>query len=139
MENFKPLFGVAKEKGILPSVYTPLDNKIPMVATADVGAAVAKYLVSDTNESVINIAGPGTFDVNDVAEAFTATLGKSIRPVPIPDEQLLPHFSKLFQEPTASAMVEMTRGFNNGTFVWEQGTKTDKGQTTLKAAVATWV
>lgn len=139
MENWKSAFGVAKESGTLTSAYAPLDKKLPMVATADIGVAIAKYLVSETDDKIINIAGPEESSVNDVAEAFTSTLGKTIRAVVVPDEQLQSHFNKFVPELAASAFVDMTRGFNTGRIVWEQGTKTYKGQVKVGQVVSAWL
>lgn len=137
MENWKPLAGQAKEKGILPSVWTA-DKKIPMVTTADVGAAIAKYLVSETNDKIINIAGPEDLSPNDVAAALASTFGKTVNDVPIPDEQLGSHFEALFNQKSAAAFAEMMRGSNTGLIGWKEGIKVDKGQTGIDDVVASW-
>lgn len=137
MENWKRLAGLAKEKGILPSVWT-VDKKIPMVTTADIGVAIAKYLVSETNEKIINIAGPEDLSPNDVAVAFASTFGKTVNAVPIPDEQLDSHFEALFNQKSAAAFAEMMRGSNTGLIRWKEGIKLDRGQTGIHDVVVSW-
>lgn len=140
MENWQPLVGLAKEKGILPSVHT-VDKKLPMVCTADIGLAVAKHLVSETRDKIINIAGPEEISPNDVAAAFTSALGKTVHTVPIPDETLETHFEMFVNPETAAALqvAEMSRGWNSGLIAWEEGIKVEKGQTGIDKAVASWL
>lgn len=138
MENWKPVVGLAKEKGILPSANT-VDKKIPMVTTNDIGTFIAKYLVSETKDKIINIAGPVEFSSNDVAAAFTSALGKTVNAVPIPDEQLDSHFGAFFKPKTAAAFTEMSRGLNTGFIAFKEGSKVERGQTGIDKVVASWV
>lgn len=138
MENWKPVLGLAKEKGILPSAHT-VDKKIPFVTTADVGVAIAKYLVSETNDKIINISGPEEISPKDVAVALTEAFGQTVNAIPIPDEQLDSHFGAIFNPVTAAAFAEMVRGSNTGLIGWKESIKVYKGHTGIAEVAASWV
>ena len=56
MENWNGVAAIAAEKGILPSFYSPLDRKLPMVSAADIGRAAAEALTEDwTGKRIIEL------------------------------------------------------------------------------------
>ncbi len=57
-ENY--LFGLqAAQSGVLPSFYAPTERKLPMIATVDIGAEVAKLLTTEwTGRRVVELGQP---------------------------------------------------------------------------------
>jgi uncharacterized protein YbjT (DUF2867 family) len=83
-ENY--LFGLqAAQGGTLPVFYTPTARKLPMIATQDIGAEVAKLLTSEwTNKRVIELGSMVSCD--DLATAIGEVLGRDVKARAIPRE-----------------------------------------------------
>jgi uncharacterized protein YbjT (DUF2867 family) len=139
MENWSSVAKVAAEQGILPSFYTPLERKIPMVCAADIGRAAAQAMTEDwTGKRIIELHGVADYSPNDVAAAFAAALGRDVQAVTVPESQWQATISRFGFSPEAvNSYSEMMRGFNSGHIVFEGGShvQTVKGQTMIAAAV----
>ncbi|MBK8254583.1 MAG: NmrA family NAD(P)-binding protein [Polyangiaceae bacterium] len=62
---------------------------IPMVSTSDIAAAAVEALLDPTKPwDVLQVAGPREYNSFDVANAFGAALGKPIKVVTLPTEQM---------------------------------------------------
>ncbi len=83
-ENY--LFGLqAGQSGSLPIFYSPTDRKVPMIATRDIGAAIAKLLTSEwTGKRVIDLGSMVSAD--ELAAALGQVLGREVRAQAIPRE-----------------------------------------------------
>jgi uncharacterized protein YbjT (DUF2867 family) len=83
-ENY--LFGLqAAQGGPLPVFYTPTARKLPMIATQDIGAEVAKLLTSEwTKKRVIELGSMVSCD--DLATAIGEVLGLDVKARAIPRE-----------------------------------------------------
>jgi len=83
-ENY--LFGLqAAQGGTLPIFYAPTDRKLPMVATEDIGAEIAKLLVSEwTGKRVIELGSMVSSD--ELAAAVGEVLGREVKAQAIPRE-----------------------------------------------------
>lgn len=83
-ENY--LFGLqAAAGGTFPTFYSPTDRKVPMVATADIGAEIAQLLTSDwTGKRIIDLGSQVSAD--DLATALGHVLGREVRAQAIPRE-----------------------------------------------------
>jgi uncharacterized protein YbjT (DUF2867 family) len=83
-ENY--LFGLqAGLSGVLPSFYSPTDRKLAMIATADIGAEVAKLLTSEwTGKRFIELGSPVSPD--DLAIDLGAVLGREVKAQAVPRE-----------------------------------------------------
>ncbi|GAB4228347.1 MAG: NAD(P)H-binding protein [Elainellaceae cyanobacterium] len=139
MDNWNGVAAVAAEKGILPSFYSPLDRKLPMVSTADIGRAAAEALTEDwTGKRIIELHGAADYSPNDVAAAFAAALKRDVQAVALPESEWQATIASFgFSPEAANAWCEMLRGFNSGHIVFENnGTETRKGQTTIEAFAA---
>jgi uncharacterized protein YbjT (DUF2867 family) len=131
MENWNGVAVIAAEKGILPSFYSPLDRKLPMVAAADIGRAAAEALTEDwTGKRIIELYGAA----NDVAVAFAAVLKRDVQAVVLPESDWQATIVGFGASPeAANAWCEMLRGFNSGHIIFENnGIETRKGQTTIE-------
>jgi uncharacterized protein YbjT (DUF2867 family) len=83
-ENY--LFGLqAAQSGALPTFYTPTDRKLPMIATDDIGAEVAKLLTTNwTGKRVIELGSMLSSD--DLATALGNVLHRDVNAQAIPRE-----------------------------------------------------
>ena len=79
MENWIPMIQSALKQGSLSSFLAPLDRKIPMIATDDIGRIAAEAFNEDWNKvRVIELEGPTSYCPNDLANSLTQNLGKVV-------------------------------------------------------------
>ena len=123
MENFKPVLEYAKQSGTLPVSLEPLDRKIPMVATRDIGELAAKLLVNGWHGHLtVELEGPRTYSMNDVAEIISKVTGRSVQAEVIPPAGRQAFYENAgFTAASAATMVEMADGFNSGLVAFEGG------------------
>lgn len=134
MDNWNGVAAVAAEKGILPSFYSPLDRKLPMVSAADIGHAAAVALTEDwTGKRIIELYGAADYSPNDVAAAFATALKHGVQAVALPESEWQATITSFgFSPESSNSYSEMMRGFNSGHIVFENnGTETRKGQMTI--------
>lgn len=121
MENWaSSLFALGD--GALPS-FLAKGHAIPMVASHDIGAVVAKALLEGGHgKSVIELAGPRDYTPEDVAAALARVTGKPIALQVGPEDAVVgalthagmnAHWAGLYQE--------MIHGVNVGHVAWEGG------------------
>jgi NAD(P)H dehydrogenase (quinone) len=135
MENFKPVFGYATQSGKLPVSIEPLDRKIPMIATRDIGELAATLLVHGwPGQLTVELEGPHAYSMNDVAASFAKISGSPVKAELIPPEGRQAFYEGAgFTAASAATMVEMAEGFNNGLVDFESGkTEHRRGATTLE-------
>ena len=134
MENWNGVAAVAAEKGILPSFYSPLDRKLPMVSVVDIGRTAAQVLTEDwTCKRIIELHGTADYSPNDVAAAFAVALKRDVQAVVLPESEWQATIVGLGASPeAANTWCEMLRGFNSGHIIFEEsGSEIRKGQTTI--------
>jgi NAD(P)H dehydrogenase (quinone) len=135
MENFKPIFEFAKQSGKLPVSLEPLDRRIPMIATQDIGALAAKLLVEGWPGCLtVELEGPQAYSMNDAAAVLSKIAGRTIEAELIPREGRQGFYESVgFTAASAATMVEMADGFNNGLVDFEGGdAQHQRGTTTLE-------
>ncbi|MBW4661795.1 MAG: NmrA family NAD(P)-binding protein [Drouetiella hepatica Uher 2000/2452] len=139
LENWGSVAQVAAEQGILPSFYTPLERKIPMVCATDIGRAVAQAMTETwTGKRIIELHGAADYSPNDVAAAFAAVLNREVQAVAVPESEWQTTISSFGFSPEAvNSYSEMMRGFNSGHIVFEGGShvQTVRGQTMIADAI----
>jgi uncharacterized protein YbjT (DUF2867 family) len=139
MENWGgALYAVAQ--GVLPT-FLLADKAIPLVATRDIGTAVARLLAEGgSGKRVIELAGPREYSPRDVAAALARTVGKPIAVQQAPEEAMAPalmgagmnaEWARLFQE--------LTHGLNAGIVVWEGGHPLWRGETDVQTVLSTLI
>ena len=139
MENWGlALYAVAE--GVLPT-FLLADKAIPMVATRDIGTAVARLLAEGgSGKRVIELAGPREYSPRDVAAALARIVGKPIAVQQAPEEAMAPalmgagmnaEWARLFQE--------LTHGLNAGIVVWEGGHPLWRGETDVQTVLSTLI
>lgn len=86
LENIQDVMPAVVHEGVYPSMILPLDLKIDMVATNDIGLTVADALINppSTLHRVIELRGADQYSAVDVAAALSKRLGREITALPIP-------------------------------------------------------
>lgn len=140
MENSVWDVAPAAKDGVIPSFLQPLNRRVPMVATADIGH-VAAELLQETwiGHKTVELEGPHRVSPNEIATAFTHILGRPVRAEAVPRETWESLFkSQGMKNPTPR--IQMLNGFNEGWIEFEGGeTGSRKGkvapETVLRALV----
>ncbi|BCM25178.1 NmrA family NAD(P)-binding protein [Methyloradius palustris] len=138
MENAAWDVEPAKTTGTIPSFLQPLDRKIPMIATADIGTVAAKLLQQSWNGvRIVELQGPELVSPNDIAAAFAQCLDKSVVMESVPRANWEGLFkAQGMQNPTPR--IQMLDGFNEGWIKFEGGSAEQvNGQTSLKTVIGT--
>jgi uncharacterized protein YbjT (DUF2867 family) len=115
MENWNPMVQITAAHGELFSFLAPLDRKLPMVATEDVGRIAAEALSEDWEGTrIIELEGPTMYSPNDVANHLAQAFKKTIPAVTIPESDWLQTLSGQGFSPAALAgFIEMTQSLNS--------------------------
>lgn len=96
-----------RETGVLRTMFDP-DFELPMVAPEDLGRHAAA-LMTDDRTGIFFVEGPRRYTPQDVANAFAATLGRSVRVETTPRAQWVPAFKAIgFSSPAAESYARMT-------------------------------
>ncbi|MBX5042563.1 NmrA family NAD(P)-binding protein [Rhizobium lentis] len=136
MENSAWDIAPARESGIMPSFLQPLAKTVPMVCVRDVGAVAAEMLQEDwTGQRIVELEGPFRITPLQMADAFSAVLGRTVRAEPVPRETWEALFlSQGMQNPRPR--MRMLDGFNEGWIEFEGGKAgSRKGTTTFETAL----
>ena len=108
MSNWAMSLPSVKENGELMSFY-PADMKMPMVAPRDIGELAASLMTEKNTPKLNSIQGPQLYSANDVAAAFSKTLGKNINIKVIPKDQWKTTFVSMgFSKEGAESYANMT-------------------------------
>ena len=114
LENYVAGLGPAASTGIFYSFLQPVDRTFPMVATADIGAEIARLLAGGwEGKKIVELGSP--VSPNDLARAMGEVLGKPVTAQAIPRERwaaTLEQFGMLAG--STDSFEEMEDGFNSG-------------------------
>lgn len=139
MENWSPLVQAAAH-GELPSFLAPLERKIPMIATEDIGRIAAEALCEDWRDvRIIELEGPARYSPEDVANSLSRVLSKTVTPIELPESSWPKALSNAgFSDIALNGFVEMTRGLNSGhiSFAKDECTDHRTGTVSLDTAIA---
>jgi uncharacterized protein YbjT (DUF2867 family) len=104
---------------VIPSFLQPLDKAVPMVATADVGRVAAQLLQQTwRGVRVVELEGPQRVSPNDLAEAFSQVLNRTVRAEAVPRQT----WGALFRSQGTKdplPRMRMLDGFNEGFIAFE--------------------
>ena len=117
LENIQELVPAVLHEGVYPSMIQPLDFKIDMVATKDIGLTVANALVNPpaVAHRIIELKGAEQYSAEDIAAAFSQTLNRKITAVPVPQAGWIDVFKQSgLSQQSAESMAEMHENINNG-------------------------
>ncbi len=137
MENAGCDVAAARDEGVLRSFLQPADKPVPMVATQDVGSTAAALLLEDWRGTrVVELEGPAHVSPNDLAQAFAAALGRSVKVVIVPRESWEPLFrAQGARNPLPR--IRMLDGFNETWIEFrDRGRSAMKGTTPLEIIIA---
>jgi uncharacterized protein YbjT (DUF2867 family) len=121
MENWATsLYAIGR--GALPAFLT-VDRAIPMIASADIGAAAARLLLAGGRDrTVVELSGPRDYSPKDIAAALSRITGKTVTVEQSPEEAIVAafmgaglnaHWARLYQD--------MIHGLNTGLVDFERG------------------
>jgi uncharacterized protein YbjT (DUF2867 family) len=133
MENILNYAQPMKQDGVLPVFGGGESYPFPMVATRDIGKVAAEALLSPPAKTqVIELSGPKEYSFADAASEASKIIGKPVKPVPLPLENLVPALTGMgISEDVAKLYREMTEAFGTGKVSLEGTHKTVRGATTL--------
>ena len=139
MENAGWDVAPAKAKGVVPSFLQPLDKRVPMVSTVDIGR-VAAGLIQETwiGHRVVELEGPKRVTPNEIAETFGKLLGRPVRMEVVPRET----WETLFRSQgmtNPEPRIQMLDGFNEGWIEFEDPDSVLKGKVGLEVALKTLI
>ncbi len=138
MENWASVIGPAREKGVLPSMFLPLDRRLPMQSAHDVGTTAADLMAEPgADRRLVELHGPQDTSPEDAAAALTDLLGRAVVAKALPrDAWPGPFRARGLPERTVQGFCDMFDGFNNGHIVFEGTGETRRGTTTLHTALS---
>ncbi len=117
LENILDMMPAVIHSDVYPSMIQPLDHKIDMVATRDIGLTLAHALLdpTETRHRVIELKGAQQYSAQDIAATLSAKLGREITAVPVPREAWVPQLVEAgLSRQSAETMAEMHDSINNG-------------------------
>jgi uncharacterized protein YbjT (DUF2867 family) len=140
VENWGAVANAVRTDGVLPS-FIAADQRVPAVATVDIGKTVAQALLDGPRGvRVIELSGPQDVSPNDVAAAFSRISGKPVRVAEAPLDAVVPTFTSFgASENIATLYREMYEALAQGRLVAEPGEHlrgTTPLETTLRALLA---
>ncbi len=92
-ENWGAVVPVALKDGVLPS-FVKGDQKLPLIATPDIGRVAAELLLrGPKGVDVVELVGPTDVTPSTVAETLSRLIGRPVRLVEAPLEQVVPTFT----------------------------------------------
>ncbi|RVD55909.1 NmrA family transcriptional regulator [Mesorhizobium sp. M2D.F.Ca.ET.185.01.1.1] len=114
MENAGWDLASARDRGVIDSYLQPLDRKLAMIATADVGRTAAELLLEDwSGHRVIELEAQHRVSPDQVAAAFAKALGREVEARLVPRER----WEAIFREQGMrhpEMRMRMLDGFNEG-------------------------
>lgn len=135
-ENY--LFGLqAAQGGTLPIFYAPTERKLPMIATVDIGAEVAKLLTSEwTGKRYVELGSMVSAD--DLAAELGEVLGRDVKAQAVPREAWAGALGAMgMPKGSTWAYEEMIEGVNSGWITFGvEGTERVEGTTTAREVFA---
>lgn len=101
-ENWLQSLPVMEKDGVLHA-FLRESFPIPMVATADIAQAAVEALLDPTKPwDVLQVAGPQEYNSFDVAAAFGKALGRPVKVMTLPTEEIVPVMTGMGLKPKAA-------------------------------------
>jgi uncharacterized protein YbjT (DUF2867 family) len=134
MENTQWDVALAKASGTFESFLAPLDRRIAMVATRDIGQRAAEMLGEGWEGTrIVELEGPRRVSPNDIAASLGKALGRDVTARVVPRDTWEARFREQGMNHPGPRM-RMIDGFNEG---WiDFGKRSTKGLTGLDEVIA---
>ena len=139
MENSLWDVAPAREKAELPAFLQPVERRIPMVATQDIGRVAADVFQEVwTGNRFIEVEGLERYSPSDIAEVFADLLGRTVQAVAVPRKEWASFFENQGTAPDKTGpRIEMLDGFNSGWIDFEHnGNEHVFGNCSLRDVIA---
>lgn len=129
---------VTAQTGVIRSYLQPLDHRIPMISTDDVGSTAAALLQEQwQGQRIVELESAGRVSPNDLAAAFSKVLGHPVQAEAVPRDQWEALFRAQGMKNPAPRM-QMLDGFNTGWIDFANpGAYARKGAIGIDQAIAT--
>jgi uncharacterized protein YbjT (DUF2867 family) len=136
LENLGQSVGPAKQMGMYFNFMPSQDAQMPTIATKDIGALVAKTLVSPPSKSeVVDHIGT-TYKVSELVAKLGTAVGKQLQIVDIPPQGHVEAMTKAgVPKPFAEGFAEMYSAFGTGK-VTPKGDRVVQGTTKAEDVIA---
>lgn len=137
MENFAWSLEPVVRSGVLPTMFEPIDRKLPMASAVDVGRAAARLLLAPAEGwRRVELHGPADYSAQDAANVLARLLVKPVRCEVVPRPAWAEIFRGIgFPPATVAGFCEMYEGFNGGLMRFE-GDPVERGAIDLEQALA---
>ncbi|VEA65993.1 Putative NADH-flavin reductase [Serratia plymuthica] len=139
MENWGFAIEPVKIKNMLPSFLAPVDRKIPMISTEDIGRIGAEVLGEEwTGTRTIELEGPCEYSPNDIADAFGNMLNMPVNAIEVPETAWANSMAHQgFSKAGLAGFIEMTQALNSGhiAFRVDSGLEHRKGRIALEKVI----
>jgi uncharacterized protein YbjT (DUF2867 family) len=134
LDNWASGIATAREQGVLPSMFLPLDKKYPMVSSIDIGRTAAKLLMQYKGTAqFIELKSPQDCSALDAAQVLSKLLSKDIKAVEVENKAIAPFFQSIgFPSITAHGFAEMMHGFNTDRIVFTGQMQNVVGEITIE-------
>lgn len=130
-ENWLNVLPVVTAQGILPT-FLHLDQKVPMVATADIGTAAASLLITDEVPKVVELLSPHDLSPRELAVQLSKALGREIAPIAVPPSEWPEQVAQWgLSQGAGDLIMEMYRGINSKHVEVENRERVWRGQTEI--------
>ncbi|ASP38718.1 epimerase [Bacterioplanes sanyensis] len=141
MENWAPLVQLAQQQGQLPSFLAPIERRIPMIATADIGALAADAMCEHwQGVRILDLQGPEPYSPQDLASSLSHTLDQALPAAAIAESDWSAAMAgQGFSAAAIDGFCEMTRGLNSGHIAFADNASHERrsGEITLASMVST--
>jgi uncharacterized protein YbjT (DUF2867 family) len=137
MENAALDVAAARETGVIQSYLQPVDRKIPMIATDDVGRTAAELMQEQWSAvRVVELEAMERVSPNEIARAFAKALGRNVTVRAVPRTS----WEEIFRAEgmkNPRPRMQMVDGFNEGWIDFsDKGSGARKGRIGIDAAIA---
>lgn len=103
----------------MPSFFQPLNQKVPQVASRDIGRVAAEAMLEKTSGVEVKELAGFYASPDETAEAIGKVLGKEVKAVAVPREQWIGIMSGHNSPKNAESLAEMFDGINSGHTTFE--------------------
>lgn len=137
MENLLAYAHPMKSDGVLPVFGSDGTYPFPMIATKDIGDVAADALLNPPAQSeIIELQGPADRSFTDAANTASKILGRDVKPLPLPLDQLVPALQKVGISANVAALYrEMTEAFGKGQVHFQNAGRTIRGKHDLESVL----